>query len=385
MDPHGRWSAGHLGAALVMLVAPLGTLADAVSAQTLTATRGSFTIAPDSISNRQAAFAADTIRIARAGDVTCLAIHPRTDECVAQRHKDSAEFVAAGADADQQAAFAADTIRVAPAGDVTCLALRPPTKECVAQRLKDSAAFVRALVSDSLVVSIVAEGSVRSALTNGSMGSNTPAGGALGVSVGEWRRNLTVLINVAGLTDTLKQNVGAALLPPTAGGLTSGQVSALLDFRQMIGNHGFGLHFYGSVTPAEFEASVSGTEESASAVVEALGAQASWEFYNQSLGATAISVVADLGLAGRAIGGDVASPSNRPLRNQLLATNSTNFGGLEAGLTLFVKDVRVGVSMYFFPGNVPGLSHAQAVFGVSVSDEFLSARSRKAHNLGLGQ
>ena len=149
------------------------------------------------------------------------------------------------------------------------------------------------------------------------------------------------------------------------------------------GYHGLGYHFYGSVAPAVLKDSIGGQLVIANAVVAALGADLSWEFYNQPIGSTLILFLLDVGPTYRGIAGDAAEQSFRALRSDLLGTASTNFLGGEVGITLFVQDVRVGVSTYYFGGHVPGLSRLQAVFGVSVSDAFLSARSVRRHNLGL--
>jgi hypothetical protein len=225
-----------------------------------------------------------------------------------------------------------------------------------------------------VIVSIIADGNVRSVLTNGSSGANTPTAGAIGLSFGEWNSNLTVLINVLGLVDTLRNNFGTALLPPTNSGLTKGQLSALIDYRRLLWGQ-FGVHGYVSGAPNFFLDSNSSGVKTVQAFNVALGAQFSMEVFNQDVQGTSLSVLLDAGPTLRAIGGDLASSANDTLRRRLLTTSGLVFGGAELGLTVALKEVRLGVSTYFFGGNVPGLSHGQAVFGFAVANAFFAGRA----------
>jgi len=354
-------------AAVILCSASLGQMG---AAQTLTATRGSFTPSAAAVAHIDSVYHTSQARYPCDGAPANGG--PKIDSKAPEISQPKLKKHPTKADIDNRAVDSASAIGAAT-----------PAFNCK-ERSDDSVSVLRRqiikLLSDSLTVAVIADASLRPVLTNGPSG-NTPVSGSIGVAVGEFQHNLTVLVNVAGLTDTLRRNVGAAMLPPTAGGLTSGTVSALVDYRQMIRFNGAGFHIYGSVSPAILIDSTTGRQ--ANAVIAALGAQASWEVYNQTVSGTAVSTVFDLGPSLRTLVGDIANSANDGLRDSLLATKTKQFVGVEAGMTLFVKDVRVGVSTYYFGGNVAGLSHVQAVFGVSVYDAVIDARSRRAGALGL--
>jgi len=239
----------------------------------------------------------------------------------------------------------------------------------------------RRVLEDSVVMSFLADGNVRTVLTGKSGDAPTPAAGALGVSFGRYNSNLTVLINVIGTADTVKKEFGSSLLPPTSGGATSNRLSFLVDFRQLFPNaNGWGWHTYLSGAPVTWADTASTAKTSFGAFVVAAGAQVSREVYNQDVAGTSVSLVFDAGPALRVIQGDLSGTAGdaQSARRRLLTTGSTTFLGAEAGMSLQVKEVRLGVSYYFFGGEISGLSKGQAVFGFAVANSFFAGRAKKA-------
>lgn len=247
----------------------------------------------------------------------------------------------------------------------------------------------RRALKDSVVIAIMADGNVRTVLT-AKGDAPTPTAGALGLSFGRYNSNFTVLVNVVGRVDSVTADFGASLLPPTSGGATSSRLSALIDFRQLFRKamrigpislaNGFGWHVYLSGAPVAWVDTATTNHPSYKAFVIGAGLQLSREVYNQDVAGTSVSVVFDGGPALRSLKGDVTStnPTRADLRTRLLGTANRDFLGLETGLTIQMKEVRMGVSYYHFGGQVDGLSNGQAVFGFSVANSFFAGRTTKA-------
>lgn len=236
----------------------------------------------------------------------------------------------------------------------------------------------RKAIKDSMVVAFLADGSVRTVLSGKDDNATTPASGGLGISFGRSNSNLTVLINVVGKADTVRGDFGSSLLPPVSGGSTGNHLSFLLDYRQLFHQaDGWGWHGYVSGAPTVWQDTLTAGRLSSGGFVAALGAQLSREVYNQDVAGTSVSLVFDAGPTLRIIQGNL-SGAGSDLRSKLLGSGHRSFFGGELGMSLQVKEVRLGVSYYLFPGSIDGLSRGQAVFGFSVANSFFAGRASKA-------
>lgn len=238
---------------------------------------------------------------------------------------------------------------------------------------------IKEAIKDSVAVALLADGNVRTVLSGKGGDAPTPVAGALGISFGRSNSNLTVLINVVGSADTVKGDFASSLLPPTSGGATSNHLSFLVDFRQLFPKlDGWGWHLYVSGAPAAWADTLTSGKPVVGGFVAAAGASLSREVYNQDVQGTSVSLVFDLGPTARAIEGNLTDgPTAEAFRERLLGTSKTFFVGGEAGMTLQVKEVRLGVSYYLFGGSIPGLSRGQAVFGFSVANGFFAGHASK--------
>ncbi len=234
-------------------------------------------------------------------------------------------------------------------------------------------------VVDSVVLSLLVDGSVRTVLTGKSGDAPSPAAGAVGVAFGRYNSNLTIMLNVVGSVDSVKREFGTSLLSPTSGGATANRLSFLADYRRLFnGSNGTGMHVYLSGAPMAWVDTTPSAPKQERGLALGAGAQLSREVYYQEFdNSTTVGLIFDAGVVARSIHGDLSSPRSDALRSKLLGTNRRSFIGAELGATLQVREVRLGVSYYLFGGDVPGLSKGQAVFGFAVANSIFSSRAAK--------
>lgn len=230
-------------------------------------------------------------------------------------------------------------------------------------------------------VVVFADGNLRSALGQGSDGAQNAAG-SIGVSYQSGRFGAQFVVNAVGQAEPVRSNFGASLLAPGSGNsLSAGllELTYALTRRDAIPVCGTLIaRAYGSVSSSEWvEPATQADEEQRYGVVSGGGGTGvRCEFFGGSVvnaagddvpvDANQVSVFADLGIAFRTIGGDIARTGNDDVRRRLILTSTRPRAGVEVGLGIQVNGLKAGLTFYGFGGEVPGLSDGQVVAGFAV-------------------
>lgn len=237
-----------------------------------------------------------------------------------------------------------------------------------------------ASIKDSFVVSLFADGGIKSAFTVDEGTENAAASGVIGFSRQTWKSNLTLLLNITGISDTVRQTHASTLLYPTSGtSISTGRPSVLFDYRTLLSTSSIGVHFYASTAPTVWEA-FSGTDSSRAMTtnVYAAGVLGTLSLIDDEVvPGTHLAAFFDAGFCVRTLGGQITLSDNETARRSILRAGDKTFKGVEFGITIVVNTVRVGWAGYLYQGDIPGLSNGESIFSASVSGPLISGRKHK--------
>jgi hypothetical protein len=249
-------------------------------------------------------------------------------------------------------------------------------------------------------VELFADGNLKDVLGGGDS-TKAVASGALGLHYQGNRYEVTGLVNVAGTNDTVVAGYGSTLLLPATGhGLNAASLSVrgrFLDWNDtscarygngVICNAGWHLEanasarnwatsFIKSPPPQGLADTIRQVARVLEVPMWGVDADLWYSFFDAQLISSdttsrRVSMELDVGIARRAIRGDIASAGNAFLRDSLLTSMRTNFTGLHVGLTLTHNDVRSAFTYCWLNGGVPGLSGGQIVATVELRSALVS-------------
>jgi hypothetical protein len=235
---------------------------------------------------------------------------------------------------------------------------------------------------------VYADGNIKDVV--GEDAEGTTASGSLGVGYSTGRFIINALVNAVGTATPLTENFGTALLAPAAGNsLSAGVLDTRFSFFKRPRDGGvcssFGMRAYGSVSSARWEVDTAGT--TFGVVTPGFGLGLFCQMLNVREPATgtdagrSLAVVIDFGGAVRGIAGDVAQSSNDEVRRTIIGErNKRTWVGVEAGIAIQLNGLKAGLTLYAFPGEIPGLSDGQVTAGFSVQSSLLSGRVRRPAN-----
>lgn len=246
---------------------------------------------------------------------------------------------------------------------------------------REANAIVRALKGlGGTIVSLFAEGTIRSAIDGPTDGGTSSAGtGSLGLAV-DWANDwhLSVSVAVASSVDTVRDEVGAIVLVPAAGRgrlstfLMEGTTPVYVRRKLQLGSY---WYVAGGNSLWEVDSSGTSLRRSTSVVGAGLG------FYRKLLPPsrllnTDISAAVRAGVAARWIQGDAAQDDSF-LAQALDGSSDKSYIGLEAGLEFQIGAVLAGVQWYRLgkgsdDTSIPGLTGGRLVIGLSVSGNVVS-------------
>lgn len=227
---------------------------------------------------------------------------------------------------------------------------------------------------------VFADGNIKDVV--GGNADETTASGSLGLGYSDGRFIVSALVNAVGTATPLTENFGSALLAPAAGASLN---AGVLDLRwSAAGRPGrgicgaYGLHAYASVSSARWQADSAGT--TFGVVTPGVGIGPFCQLLNikesspDGGDSRTLAAVLDVGVAVRGIAGDIAQSANDSVRSFLLNGDQRTRVGVEVGLALQLNGLKAGLTLYAFPGEVPGLSDGQVIAGFSVQSPLLSGK-----------
>lgn len=229
--------------------------------------------------------------------------------------------------------------------------------------------------SDTTLITVYADGNVRSLMTGGDKESTGGTGAIRGAL--SWKNAyLSAQLNIATTVDTLTSKVGATMFPPTYAKALN---SVLIDTRLWFGKTDGGIHAYGgfSLTPWGVKAAT-GYADSAQALVWELGAGYFYDLgspqLSDSLGNNTFSITLELGAALRDLTGDVTNGSHGVIQDQVFGTRKTFFVGPTVGVEIRSNNVILALQVYDFPQTkgIDGFSGFQVAAGVGVQGSVLN-------------
>jgi hypothetical protein len=274
---------------------------------------------------------------------------------------------------------------------LTARPLSAQAKPAATPPAKDSnAAPAKLLDADKPILTIFGTAALKNVVADTS--GATSATGSIGVMYESYHVMTTGLISVAGKVDTAHAQFGGTLLPTSTGGtLNAGslelRVHRILTLQgcrphKAIDSDedplcGVGFRILGSASSAIWDADPSPKQNNPRpATVPVWGTQwnLSYTFVDDSVDASRVWMIFDIGLATRHMRGDLTlpTPSIRARRDSLLGTTQTDFYGPMAQLTIRYGDIYAGLGYYYFGGSVPGLSHGQVVAGIALQANLLA-------------
>lgn len=219
-------------------------------------------------------------------------------------------------------------------------------------------------------IEVFADGNLKNAL---GQGDGQLAAASLGLGISMKRVSLSLLVNTIGTAKPLEKDFGTTLLAPASG---ASLAAGLVDLRWLTGKDNDsttfqqGWRFYGSVSSAEWKVLPDDVEPTG-VVVGGFGFGRYFALLGQVKAddedPNPVGAVFDIGLAARAIGGDIASDFNEDRLNGAIPGGGKIHIGLELGLQLQINGAKASLTYYAFWGkDVPGLTRGQVVAGFSV-------------------
>ena len=225
-------------------------------------------------------------------------------------------------------------------------------------------------------VEVYADGNLKNALGGENTGPIAAASLGLGIGIGQFSFDL--LVNTIGTASALRKDFGNTLLAPASG---TSLAAGLVDVRWFAGNKpsdrvpASGIRAYGSISSARWQVDTTLSETTGVVVGGAgmggfltLRGHVDADAGKKSNG---VSALLDVGLAVRAIGGDIASAGNQTKLDAAIGGSKFRMG-FELGLQLSINGAKAGLTYYYFGGDVAGLSRGQVVAGFAVQSALFS-------------
>jgi hypothetical protein len=163
--------------------------------------------------------------------------------------------------------------------------------------------------------------------------------------------------------------IGLLLVPVTSLAAQTLRSQLEKDFGTTLLAPAAGVRSYGSISSARWQVSPA-PAEAIGAVVGGGGlggflALRGHVAADAARSNNAVAALLDLGVAFRAVGGDIASATHKTDFDNTIGGSKMRLG-LELGLQLAVNGAKAGLTCCCFGGDVPGLSRGQVVAGFSV-------------------
>ena len=240
-------------------------------------------------------------------------------------------------------------------------------------------------------IEVFADGNLKNAL---GQGDGQLAAASLGLGISMKRLSLSLLVNTIGTAKPLEKDFGTTLLAPASG---ASLAAGLVDVRWLTGKDTVattfkrGWRFYGSISSAEWQV-LPGDPLPTGVVVGGFGFGRFYSLLGEVKSdedPNPVGAVFDIGVAARAIGGDIASDFNEDRLNAAIPGGGKVHIGLELGLQLQINGAKASLTYYAFWGkDVPGLTRGQVVAGFSVQSPLFKGefapRNDKAKRAGTG-
>jgi len=218
---------------------------------------------------------------------------------------------------------------------------------------------------DVRVISAYFDGNVRKALVENQEGSTT---GFVGLNIQYPISSWSLFWAAAASAAPLEESFGSSILNTANRGALSGfgidvrLLPATVD-QFLVGGR---LYMQSSIHRWTVDATTYDVTSNAAALLGTIE-------YRDSLGEdNPLTVNADLGVAMRGLGGEIARKSLATVRDSVLGSAKTEWIGLQIGLTAQLGYISASASYYHFPGSVPGLSGGLSVVMLSVRPPLFS-------------
>jgi hypothetical protein len=236
---------------------------------------------------------------------------------------------------------------------------------------------------DRAYVELFADGNLKSLLSQNSGANPQTAAGSLGLTYRTESFLAHLLVNAVGQSEPVRRNHGSSLLAPASGPSLS---AGLLDLALRIASLGpvcedLALRAYGSVSSSKWiSAPSTASEAEYGVVVGGAGGTLRCVMFSGPLstggdvtggGDNHVAAYLEVGPSFRTMGGEIAESQNEAVRLALLGTTERPQWGVEASLGLEVNGFKAGLTLYNFPGDIPGMTDGQVVAGFSVQTALL--------------